>query len=195
MQEINEMIKEYDTDNSIVKEIDSIVYNMVDNDYTYESSYGNSETILEALKKLKEVINKEILSPINNLGETIEIKRVTMTSITGDWTDITAYYFEEYGQPRAFFRTNNTLGVTNVKITDLTNNSFKIATIPEGYDITGYQFGACEYSEGSNKIYIPVMFRFNEQDVYAVFNDTSFLNETGKTLKFEISTASYCHFR
>ena len=50
MQEINEMIKEYDTDNSIVNEIDEITKYMVDDNYTYESSYGISEVIPEALK-------------------------------------------------------------------------------------------------------------------------------------------------
>ena len=126
-------------------------------------------------------------------GETIKCKERDITSITGDSVYLEAFCFTDGGiNPRGFLRTVNYLDVTNVKSTDLTNNSFKIATVPSDVYLSGFQNGVCKYSDGSNTIYVPVMFRFDGQDVYAIFSDTSFLSQTGKKLSFQITTALYC---
>lgn len=184
MQEINEMIKEYDTDNSIVKEIDSIVYDLVDDDDIYESTYGDSKTIPEALKKIKGVINSSVLLPIelrlwegDNKLISIYGSRTKKSPIDYNILTIGDMKFEK----------------TNITSSSVKNGEIEIATITihgyPGKKVWGVLNGVCTINNVKQicALRVEKIEGYNESKVYLLLKDTTVLTTTGQTLSIEAS--------
>lgn len=189
MKSLSEYIKEKDTDTRFVEEMDDLVYNLIQNDYMYESQYGKSQTKIEAFNKLKYSIYYTLNKILSKNTSAFNCKECNLIG-EDDSTFIEVYGFEEKdGQPRSIVRSGNTLNVKGVTSADVTNNSLKIADLPSDVNVslTGTQCGTAEYTSGGNTIYVPITFRFDGKEVYAIFSDTSFLSDSGVDLLFRIN--------
>lgn len=191
MQEINEMIKEYDTDNSIVKEIDSIVYNMVDNDYTYESSYGISEVIPEALKKLKWAISNNLLDKINEeeltwLELTLRVNNNPI-SIYGSRTK------KNSSDYNVLIIGDMNFEKSNITSSSVKNGEIEIGTISmsgyPGEKVYGVLNGVCTINGVKQMCALRVDENVSGETakVYLLLNDTTILTSTAQTLSVEAS--------
>lgn len=188
MKDLQEYVKKNNTDTKLVEEIDKLVRSLVENSYMYNTYYGESQTKIEALKKLKTALSNKL----NNISDNISnfsAFDVNTCQVTGDDDNAQLEVFSFTGkweQPRSIIYASNYLKVKNVTSADVTHNSIKIGNLSEDANLTGTQCGMASYTSGSDTIYIPVTFRFNNKEVYAIFSNISFLSDSGIDLSFKI---------
>ena len=196
MEEINNYIKENDTDNVIVSSIDKIIYDIVDDDYDYESEYGNSETMVEALGKLNRAIKDSILYSINELKECIFDNATLKLYVKDDTKGIFVYgviKLSNINVCNTLLISTMKFSVDNITSSDIVNGEIEIGTIKGGLG-TGYEDikvdgvlnGICTI-DGVKQM---CRLRFEKPSseytkVYLVLDDNSTLSTTGKSLNIE----------
>jgi hypothetical protein len=186
MKDLTSYIKENDSDNIVVKQIDNLVRSLVENSYMYNTYYGESQTKIEALKKLKTAMSNKLNDISDNISN-FSAFDVNTCQVTGDDDNAQLEVFSFTGkweQPRSIIYTSNDLKVKKVTSADVTHNSIKIGNLSEDANLQGIQCGVASYTSGSDTIYVPVTFRFNNKEAYAIFSDTSFLSDSGIDLSF-----------
>lgn len=184
MQEINNYIKENDTDNVIMKNIDDIIYDIVDDDYSYESSYGTSETTPEALEKLKMAISNKILN-----------KGFKLMKISINGYEQTCFVYNA-----VMLITNFVCSVNDITSNSVINGRVKIGTI-DLYDNSTKFLNAngalpCVYY-GSDNVYhcgvIQLESDYSSQitNMYLVPSDTTIFTSTPQKLSVRFSGSCY----
>lgn len=131
------------------------------------------------MEELKDFIDENKTSN-NNEGSAMTFE--TMELVGDDDTTVVEVhrYKTNNGIERAIISNDSPLKVSD--FTSLSDNELKIGVLSCNEDFIGIQMGYCMH-EGK---YIPVMFRFDFYGVYAMFFDTSFLNELEGELRFFI---------
>lgn len=191
MKEINNYIKENDTDNVIVSRIDKIIYDIVDNDYKYESYYGNSETMVEALGKLREVINYNLLDKINEeeltwLELTLRVNNNPI-SIYGSRTK------KNSSDYNVLIIGDMNFEKSNITSSSVKNGEIEIGTIGmSGYPdkkVYGVLNGVCTINGVKQMCALRVDENVSGETakVYLLLNDTTILTSTAQTLSVEAS--------
>ena len=191
MEEINNYIKENDTDNVIVSSIDKIIYDIVDDDDEYEVSYGNSETMVEALGKLNRAISEGIIDTIYNAFEFSYAD--LQLYVNGDTRGVYVI-----GQIKSCSTTDYNIlliskmnfRVDNITTSNIVNGEIEIGTIKgskyseyEDMKVDGILNGVCTIDEVKQmcalRFEVPTS---GDTKVYLVLNDTSVLTSTAKSL-------------
>ena len=191
MEDINNYIKENDTDNVIVSRIDDIIYDIVGDDDEYEVSYGNSETMVEALGKLNRAISEGIIDMIYNAFEfsyaDLQLYVNGDTRGVGVIGQIKSCYTTDYN---ILLISKMNFRVDNITTSNIVNGEIEIGTIKgskyseyEDMKVDGILNGVCTIDEVKQmcalRFEVPTS---GDTKVYLVLNDTSVLTSTAKSL-------------
>lgn len=195
MQDINNYIKENDTDNVNIKMIDDIVFMLVDDEDDYEDDYGTSETIAEALEKLKRALYWDVIKRfgyINDFNDSFFYLNVNSgrVSVYGQRNDNNSWK-DECNSLLINTMKFDLNDVTNSKVV---NGEIEVGTFYPWDNITQYAIvngvinGICTI----NGVKQMCMLRFETPEsgntnVYLILNDTSVLTSTSQTLSIMAS--------
>lgn len=212
MQDINNYIKKNDTDNVIVSRIDKIIYDIVDDDDEYEDSYGNSETMVEALKKLRTVISDNLLDDINDAKEmltNIDLQLTVEKSHNSSSSVINVYGRRSKGSWDTSEHKYQFLSITkmnfnlvDISSTDIDEQGIFVGTLKmsETFGVpvrfSGVLCGVCNINNISQMCMVKVVEDYSgsgNNKVYLLLNDTSVLTTTGQTLHITTATGTLNH--
>lgn len=196
MQDINNCIKENDTDNVNIKMIDNIVLTLVGDEDNYEEYYGKSKTISESLEKVNRAISEEL---IDYISSAFEFNYADLQlNVNGDTKVINVS-----GQIKSCFTTAYNIlsigkmefSVDNITNSNIVNGEIEIGTIKgskyseyANMKVDGILNGVCTI----NNIKQMCALRFEaptsgDTKVYLVLNDTNVLTSTSSSLYVEVS--------
>lgn len=189
MKDLVSDLRKNNTNTKIINQIDDIVCNIVNDDYEYESNIGQSQTTVEALEKLNNIITENILEPLNNLSDGgNSSENLTYYLVDGEVVNAVKCVNEE-----KYVVIKKLSGYTSSSVTTESlsnNNTLEFGYIKDGVDGDAIDVSGvlpCIYHEGAYNFKMGILI-VDYGRVQLILSDNSILTDTAKTIYISEAT-------